>query len=574
MATAPARAAVAASAAEAARLEKEASQLTAWLQHAEEDYIAALESRDKDTVRRLEKEIEEVTAKRDSCVTVSSRMRREEAARQRCSQLVMLVWVSTFSQPFEIGEVAVIGHRSADANRQRGVTGVLLFSLTAGQFFQVLEGDADVVDKLYATIAADKRHRDVTLLRRQLVDARRFPQWPMYTLNLADHDKAEQPLQAVLAVIAQHALVADACMQSAMRQALVRGGNPLFMQPKRTKVITMMVSLHIPTLLIDSDCSARVVADTLGCYVDTCARCVTTHGGSLVRASGARVHAQWQYSQLAKVVEAALDVVAALRELRALSNERDDGDSAQGPQMPLLAVAWPCVAIGAGSVVVMRQNTPTQVFLDAVGPSVTECEELLAAGLAANSQMVVSPLVATSLATAGQLHFQEVAAVGQVRCLSVADVAPVPANLADSATALLGELRRSGPREKDRDEPPPLTQAAEEKPSRRTDKGETREVPRELLPTGERRNFFAGSDVSSVLLTDSELRQQFEAIDVNRNGFLTKEEFRDFFDQFDAMGIYDMHDSIDTVLAEYNMLGDDRLSYDEFCVLMLKLAQR
>ena len=48
-----------------------------------------------------------------------------------------------------------------------------------GSFLQVLEGDEQVLESLYAKIAKDKRHhRLVALLRRQ-VDTRHFDQWQM-----------------------------------------------------------------------------------------------------------------------------------------------------------------------------------------------------------------------------------------------------------------------------------------------------------------------------------------------------------------------------------------------------------
>eukprot|EP01065_Artemidia_motanka_P004083 TRINITY_DN11970_c0_g1_i1.p1 TRINITY_DN11970_c0_g1~~TRINITY_DN11970_c0_g1_i1.p1 ORF type:complete len:584 (+),score=208.46 TRINITY_DN11970_c0_g1_i1:48-1754(+) len=567
MATAKARATEAAHEADAAGLDAEAARLTEWLTVAEEKYIAALEQRDRDAVKQLEKEIKEVTEKRDGCVAVSDRMRQEMAARRRTQNLIMLVWSSSFAQPLELAEVAVIGHRAATSNRRLGVTGALLFSLTSGQFFQLLEGDADDVDGLFSRICEDKRHRDVTVLRRQSVDGRRFPQWAMHTLNLQDFDKEEQPVQTLLSVITQHAVIANACMQGAMRQALIKGGNPLFLQPKRSKAITVMIAMHQSDLITAADCSPTMLADTLNCYVDTCSRCIAAHGGSLIRVSGTRLHAQWQYTQLARVTEAALDVVAAVKELRAVAVEKAEASTA------LFSCIWPCVAVSAGTVVVTRHSTHAYTTLDAVGPAVSECEGLLQAGLAAGSQMVVSMLVATSLASVGRLHFQEIDSSGRATCLTVSDISGVPASAAGELAGVL-EVFSGGEKDKKR-EPPPIVDAAggPEEGSRRTRPGrsQTHELPRDLEPV--ERPAFTKNDVSNVLLTDAELQKQFEMLDTNKNGWLSKEEFRDFFEHFDSMGIYDMHDRIDDVLSDYNLLGDDRLSYDEFCVLMLKLAQ-
>ena len=54
---------------------------------------------------------------------------------------------------------------SARKNRELGVTGFLVEF--EGIFLQVLEGEAEVVEPLYARIAADPRHRNVELLLRE-----------------------------------------------------------------------------------------------------------------------------------------------------------------------------------------------------------------------------------------------------------------------------------------------------------------------------------------------------------------------------------------------------------------------
>jgi Sensors of blue-light using FAD. len=69
-------------------------------------------------------------------------------------------------------------------NPRLGVTGALVAD--EGAFFQVLEGEADVVDSLFAVIAADPRHRDVRRLVRAPLAARRFGRWSM---KLIDGDR-------------------------------------------------------------------------------------------------------------------------------------------------------------------------------------------------------------------------------------------------------------------------------------------------------------------------------------------------------------------------------------------------
>ena len=63
------------------------------------------------------------------------------------------------------------------ANAYAGITGVLLYS--EGDIMQVLEGEAERVQALFATIAGDGRHRDVTKLADGPVDQRVFADWSM-----------------------------------------------------------------------------------------------------------------------------------------------------------------------------------------------------------------------------------------------------------------------------------------------------------------------------------------------------------------------------------------------------------
>lgn len=65
----------------------------------------------------------------------------------------------------------------AARNRDDEVTGYL--HLEDGVFYQHLEGPAAAVSRLWQSIAADSRHRDVTLISRGPVGCRRFARWAM-----------------------------------------------------------------------------------------------------------------------------------------------------------------------------------------------------------------------------------------------------------------------------------------------------------------------------------------------------------------------------------------------------------
>lgn len=73
--------------------------------------------------------------------------------------------------------VARILMKSRTNNKERGLVGVLYFG--DGCFFQCLEGEEEAVDRLYATLLKDERHKDLELLSRKPIEALSFSDWAM-----------------------------------------------------------------------------------------------------------------------------------------------------------------------------------------------------------------------------------------------------------------------------------------------------------------------------------------------------------------------------------------------------------
>lgn len=96
---------------------------------------------------------------------------------------VQIVYVSrsTFTtMPPERGiepSVARILAQSRTNNAKRGLVGALYFG--DGCFFQCLEGRAEDVDRLYATLLKDPRHTDLKVLSRRDIPRKNFPNWAM-----------------------------------------------------------------------------------------------------------------------------------------------------------------------------------------------------------------------------------------------------------------------------------------------------------------------------------------------------------------------------------------------------------
>jgi Sensors of blue-light using FAD len=67
-------------------------------------------------------------------------------------------------------------------NARHGITGLLLYS--NGLIMQVLQGDESVVRACYGLIAEDNRHREVEVMRAQMIPARTFAEWSMALIDI------------------------------------------------------------------------------------------------------------------------------------------------------------------------------------------------------------------------------------------------------------------------------------------------------------------------------------------------------------------------------------------------------
>ena len=80
--------------------------------------------------------------------------------------------------------VSELVERSALNNRRDGITGLLL--LSGDRFLQVLEGDSEKVNRLYAKIIRDERHHSLALISYKSTETSFFEDWSMRLVDLYD----------------------------------------------------------------------------------------------------------------------------------------------------------------------------------------------------------------------------------------------------------------------------------------------------------------------------------------------------------------------------------------------------
>jgi hypothetical protein len=119
---------------------------------------------------------------------------------------IQLVYISDRCASTDDVAINKIKLRAEPNNLRRNITGALLF--TEHYFLQYLEGEAAVVDALYASICRDKRHNNVRLLLRKSIQERDFSRWSLGVKKLLDNEE-NHDLNAVLNMLGQASKVTE-----------------------------------------------------------------------------------------------------------------------------------------------------------------------------------------------------------------------------------------------------------------------------------------------------------------------------------------------------------------------------
>ena len=99
---------------------------------------------------------------------------------------IQLLYVSRAVGPQTSTVTASILITAQQNNPKHGIGGVLCQG--QGLYLQLLEGQRSAVNRLFARILLDTRHKDVELLHLQEVEQRRFAAWSMAHVELRDDD--------------------------------------------------------------------------------------------------------------------------------------------------------------------------------------------------------------------------------------------------------------------------------------------------------------------------------------------------------------------------------------------------
>ncbi|MEM0910427.1 MAG: BLUF domain-containing protein [Pseudomonadota bacterium] len=102
------------------------------------------------------------------------------------STMIQLAYTSTAVKPMSEIELIQLLQQARKFNTENDITGLLLYKEQS--FFQVIEGERDVVNELLLTILDDTRHCDLGVIYNREIAIRDFTTWSMGFVNLESDD--------------------------------------------------------------------------------------------------------------------------------------------------------------------------------------------------------------------------------------------------------------------------------------------------------------------------------------------------------------------------------------------------
>ena len=82
------------------------------------------------------------------------------------------------------------------------------------------------------------------------------------------------------------------------------------------------------------------------------------------------------------------------------------------------------------------------------------------------------------------------------------------------------------------------------------------------------------NNIGGLPVTEGKLRELFDSLDKNNNGFLEFEEVKAFILAQENYGLEPTDSEIERMIRTYAKSADNHVSFDEFNCLVLALAQR
>lgn len=99
--------------------------------------------------------------------------------------MLSIIYVSTAADDFDYDALAALTQQANGKNNTNDITGMLVYN--GELFMQLLEGEEERVAEILDIISKDKRHTNVTIIRKQDIVTRECPDWSMRAFTMKLH---------------------------------------------------------------------------------------------------------------------------------------------------------------------------------------------------------------------------------------------------------------------------------------------------------------------------------------------------------------------------------------------------
>jgi hypothetical protein len=207
-------------------------------------------------------------------------------------------------------EIDEIGERSVKNNTRDGLTGVLFCFNNIS--YQILEGPDDALNRCYARILKDSRHKDIFCLEVENITTRQYGDWAMKTVRLDEsNDSLIKPIRTMLNSLAGTHYVLERYSPREVINGLQAGKNPLAWTLKNNERTILFSDIFSSTTLAESlpsDQFERI----LQVYYDVVNRSIVENGGTISKLTGDGLMAYFSRGREGDALNAAIEICRRL----------------------------------------------------------------------------------------------------------------------------------------------------------------------------------------------------------------------------------------------------------------------
>ncbi len=215
-----------------------------------------------------------------------------------------------------------LGRKASENNHQLDITGALVHF--AGLFFQIIEGREEEIDRLFAKIRRDTRHKDIIILKTEVnVVQRHFPEWSMKIINLdRNADDLIRPVKIMLQTILDSHEIIEQYTQPAVLRLLNMGLNPLIVPPRKVERIVLFGDI-VSFSTISEFLPVEKVAGMINHFLDIASGEIVAMGGEITKFIGDCIMAYFPEEGADDAINACINILRRLEEERYRADHND-----------------------------------------------------------------------------------------------------------------------------------------------------------------------------------------------------------------------------------------------------------